>query len=857
MNRGFDNITCQPVRFFRCPRHFPTVDETAGGAALPGVFFLLGNLIAAASVKPGPGSFNNSVHLEYVICCFIAVMTVTKNYLNAMRQRLWITTIFGCALQLAVTVTAQNLAVNPGFETGDTTGWSVFSSPTITIESLQTHSGDYACLVTNRTDTYMGIAQSFFGVLQSNRTYAVSVWVQLVNGASQTMQLTAQKMDGGGTTYSSIASATVSAGGWTQLSGQYTLSVSNSLGGLLFYVEVPSSANAAYYVDDLSVRPVNGIGTNGECTVDWTNVFQRIDGFGASSAWNNSWSPAQANMFFSTNSGSGISLDGKTNFLFNGIGLSLLRNHIAYAGSTVPSATPGTVETGIMQMAQARGARVWSSPWTPPPGFKSNGGPNGGNYLGSGNNLTNLAYASQLANYVSSMKNNYGINIYALSLQNEPDAAVTTYEACVWTGTQFHDFVTNLYNALVVRGLAGTKIILPESQNWTGNSDLYTPTLNDPAAAAEVSIIANHDYVVDNVSGDTATPAAPSVSGKTVWETEVSQIGGSYDASINNAIYWAGRIHLYMTAAQANAWHYWWLIPLNPDNEGLTDTNGIPAKRMYALGQFSKFVRPNYYRINVANNTGSTLVSAYKDSVSQNFAIVAINSSSSTVTQSFNLANFTATSLTPWVTSSNLSIASQAVVNVTNSAFAYTLPPLSMVTFAGQALNTTGPNSLPIANQSVNAGVQLFATNLVADQNVPPLSLTFSLLNGPVNSTLAPLASTSAVFKWRPLVSQAGTTNSVSIVASDNGTPSLSATNTFNITVNPLTQPTIGAVSISPGQINLPINGPSGPDYTVLTSTNLASWQPLFTTNSPAMPFTLMDTNLNNAARFYRIQIGP
>jgi hypothetical protein len=42
-------------------------------------------------------------------------------------------------------------------------------------------------------------------------------------------------------------------------------------------------------------------------------------------------------------------------------------------------------------------------------------------------------------------------------------------------------------------------------------------------------------------------------------------------------------------------------------------------------------------------------------------------------------------------------------------------------------------------------------------------------------------------------------------------------------------------------------------------ATNLpaAHWQPLFTTNSPALPVTLVDTNHADTARFYRIQIGP
>ena len=55
------------------------------------------------------------------------------------------------------------------------------------------------------------------------------------------------------------------------------------------------------------------------------------------------------------------------------------------------------------------------------------------------------------------------------------------------------------------------------------------------------------------------------------------------------------------------------LVSYNPDNEGLTDTNGIPAKRMYVLGQYSRFVRPGYYRIGVREPMANTSISAYKD----------------------------------------------------------------------------------------------------------------------------------------------------------------------------------------------------------------------------------------------------
>jgi len=95
--------------------------------------------------------------------------------------------------------------------------------------------------------------------------------------------------------------------------------------------------------------------------------------------------------------------------------------------------------------------------------------------------------------------------------------------------------------------------------------------------------------------------------------------------------------------------------------------------------------------------------------------------------------------------------------------------------------------------------------------------------------------------------------------ATDNGTPNLSATNSFTITVNPLTPPTITAPTSSGGQFSLTVTGQTGPDYAVQVSTDLLSgvWVTLFTTNSPSMPFSFVDTNGTAPAQFYRIIVGP
>ena len=802
--------------------------------------------------------------MQYLRSFLSPLVAVQKNGHKDKRLGALGALVIGVVVQTGVVSAQPNLLTNPGFETGDTTGWGPFGTVSLTAETSQVHSGTYACQVGNRTATYMGISQSMVGLLQAGQTYNVSAWVRLVSGGNQTMQLTMQKTDGSGTSYALIASGSVPSTGWTQLSGQYTYNASGSVSALNFYAEVPSSSNTSYYIDDVVFSGgtvVTNSSTNGVSTVDWNNVHQRIDGFGASSAWNGSWNAAEADLLFSTNNN--ISYLGGS---YNGAGLSLLRNHITYANNTLVSSVPSTVETNIMEMAQARGAKVWSSPWTPAAGFKSlndiydgntaaAGGIDGGSFLGG--DATNQAYASQLANYVASMKSKCGVNIYAISVQNEPDANVTNYEACQWSGTLVHDFVTNLYNALSAQGFSSTKIMLPESQNWTDPHNIAGPAMTDPNAAAAVGIIANHNYVPNNGVGDQSIPAAIQSYGKALWETEVALLSGS-DSSINNGVYYAQRIYLYLTQAQANAYHYWWLVASG--NQGLLDTSAGPAKRLFTFGQYSRFVRPNNYRIDATSSQPSMLVSAYKDTNSAAFAIVVVNTNPSTdVLQTFNLTNFTAATVTPWITSASQSLAPQTPMTVTNGSFAYTIPAMSVVTFAGQGITgqiSLPPTLAPVADQTIGVGQTVLVTNVAMDAAVPPNTLTFNLLNNPAGATLTSLNGTNALFTWRAPVSQANTINLVKVSVTDN-TTSLSATNSFNVIVNAVTNPVIGSVNLSAGQVSLTVNGPQGPDYTLWTSSNLLSWQSLFTTNSPSIPLTVTDTNSADPQRFYKFQIGP
>jgi hypothetical protein len=176
----------------------------------------------------------------------------------------------------------------------------------------------------------------------------------------------------------------------------------------------------------------------------------------------------------------------------------------------------------------------------------------------------------------------------------------------------------------------------------------------------------------------------------------------------------------------------------------------------------------------------------------------------------------------------------------------------------GVHILATAPNTppvlAPVPNSTINVGVSLSITNTATDADIPAQTLTFSLANAPTNATLDP---TNGIFNWRPLVAQADTTNPVTVVVTDNGTPNLSATQSFNVVVTPLTLPTVSPSNIG-GQLGFSVSGQTGPDYGIQSSSNLVDWQTLLITNPGVMPFTWTDTNTALfPMQFYRIKLGP
>jgi glucuronoarabinoxylan endo-1,4-beta-xylanase len=387
--------------------------------------------------------------------------------------------------------------------------------------------------------------------------------------------------------------------------------------------------------------------------VDPGTYHQRIAGFGASSAWEGGFkSAADATALFSTTG--------------NGAGLSLFRVRIQ------PS-PPGTTGNGEIQMAltaQSLGATVWATPWTPPPADKSN------NSTVEGTLTNPAAWAATLASYVGTMKK-AGVNLYAVSSENEPDANVT-YESCSYTGATIATFVgTSLGPALAPTGV---KLMTPETQNWFGFAK-FEPALEANAAAwAATQIVATHEY-----GGNPAAYPHIQAAGKEFWETEWFA-SGAEDATMTNGLVIANTIYKALTVASMSAWHYWWIYPSTADNGALWDTStNTWAKRMWVMGNFSRWARPGYFRVDVAGSAPPSGVSiiAFQNPADGTLSIVAINPGGATTVPIFVTGSSWPASVVPWTTSSSANLGVGTAIPLTAGSFSAPLTAQSVTTFVG------------------------------------------------------------------------------------------------------------------------------------------------------------------------------
>ncbi len=262
------------------------------------------------------------------------------------------------------------------------------------------------------------------------------------------------------------------------------------------------------------------------------------------------------------------------------------------------------------------------------------------------------AYAEFLANVVEHFEKQENIHFDYLSPVNEPQWLweKPTQEGTPATNKDMYDLTKLLSQQFRQRKLS-TKIVLGEagdiqylfkSMNPNGN-DRQAQTFFGEGSAMNIASLPNVQRAITGHSYFTTWPVKKMIEHRIAlhdtvqavdpnleyWQTEFCILeknddiggGGKRDLGMNTALYYARVIHHDLVLAHASSWQYWTalseadfkdgLIHIDNGNNGVSGHNDPESKKLqsdgfvresktlWALGNYSLFVRPGMRRIDV------------------------------------------------------------------------------------------------------------------------------------------------------------------------------------------------------------------------------------------------------------------
>lgn len=479
-----------------------------------------------------------------------------------------------------------------------------------------------------------------------------------------------------------------------------------------------------------------------------TNVkHQTIYGFGASDAWSiqfvgKNWPVNKrkriADLLFSTE------FDSEGNP--KGIGLSVWRFNIG-AGSkrqgkksgianswrrsgsflTVDSTYEWSRHSGqqwFMKAAKERGVQRFIGFANSPPVLLTKNG----KAYGAGGGSANIApqYYDEYADYLAKIANYFksiGIPLDYISPVNEPQwnwSKSNGQEGSPWQNSEIVKLVKALDKKIKYYGLR-SNILIPEAGEITflyngdieGRSNQAAYFFGSDSKIKRLSsvpnVIAAHSYFTTwpvremiemrQKLWEHLQSVGPNLK---YWVTEYCVLisndkiqGNGRDLGIKPALYIARVMHYDLTVANASSWQWWLAVSANDYKDGLVyidrnKQNGevYESKMLWAVGNYSRFIRPGAVRLTVNRSDSLTpyatydnlMASAYLLKDKQKVVFITINYSYKDRKVRLNVNGLTASNLskfTSFITSSKYDLSHQFTVNLGDTAV---IPERSIVT---------------------------------------------------------------------------------------------------------------------------------------------------------------------------------
>ena len=486
-------------------------------------------------------------------------------------------------------------------------------------------------------------------------------------------------------------------------------------------------------------------------TIDKNIEIQTIDNFAASDCWSmqkiGAWSQSSkqrvADLLFSVDKGIGLSA-----WRFN-IGAGINNTTIRHPWRTVETFEVAqgqydwrrqAEERWFLQAAKERGVQQFIAFVNSPPARMTR---NRFTNCTEGAGSTNLrdGYEQQFAVYLVDIlkhfRDEWGIDFDYISPVNEPqwewnyDANQEGNRAA---NSDIRTIATALYNELQNQGLS-TQISLVESgnlQSWYQfNASMqskygkkygnYLSELIDHAQLQGkiANHLGGHSYWSDRLSSQLEEDRQALLlkmfpyfsKGWKYWMTEYTVLDGpngqgghGRDLTMETALNVARIIHFDLTKLRASAWQWWTAVSPEDYKDGLIYTNFknnpgsesiIESKILWALGNFSRFIRPGSValKLSVATDKYGLMGSAYRNAEDNCIIAVFVNVSNAEKPVAVAVHGLGAQKKiiqwTPHITSDKSGDNLKQYPAFAGDA-SYTIPARSVVTFVGEIENNTG-----------------------------------------------------------------------------------------------------------------------------------------------------------------------
>lgn len=353
--------------------------------------------------------------------------------------------------------------------------------------------------------------------------------------------------------------------------------------------------------------------------IDTSTRFQSVDGYGAALTGSSAWL-LNRRMNLADRQKLLVSLFDTT----NGIGISYLRLTMGASDFSTGDFTYNDLPSGEADyllegfslsrdledvvpmmseiLAMNDNLTIMGSPWSAPAWMKTNGSLKGGKLKTECYDT----YALYFVKYIQEMKA-LGIPVSSITPQNEPLYFTAAYPCMEMQASEQLQFIKNHLGPAFDQAGLETEIIIYD-HNWD-ITDYSISILNDPDARQYIAGSAFHAYGGNVSAMTTVRNAHPD---KGLYFTEIS--GGQWAVDFESNLMWYMSNIFIGTALNWSKNALMWNLILDqnhgPRNNGCQDCRGVVTlntvtgqvtfnEEYYAIGHFSKFIRPGAQRVSL------------------------------------------------------------------------------------------------------------------------------------------------------------------------------------------------------------------------------------------------------------------